>query len=118
MSKNYFEISIRGEIKMKIFYGEFTCEKDVFDNFGVEFQDLEFIYAVYNFGNYEGNSHVIFRKDGVLYEVNGGHCSCHGLEGCWEPEETTVLALLYRPNVDNDAKENLKLIYKNLMSFL
>lgn len=28
--------------------------------------------------------------------MNAGHCSCHGLEGQWEPEETTVVALRHR----------------------
>lgn len=32
----------------------------------------------------------------MLYEVNGSHCSCYGLEGQWEEEETTVEALAYR----------------------
>ena len=33
-----------------------------------------------------------------MWEVNGAHCSCYGLEGQWEPEETTVEALRYRVN--------------------
>jgi hypothetical protein len=28
--------------------------------------------------------------------VNGSHCSCHGLEGQWEPEETSMKALEHR----------------------
>lgn len=38
---------------------------------------------------YEGVSVVIFKQDGKLFEVNGSHCSCYGLEGQWDPEECT-----------------------------
>jgi hypothetical protein len=37
---------------------------------------------------------VIYEKDGQLYEVHGGHCSCYGLEGQWSPEETSKEYLL------------------------
>lgn len=52
--------------------------------------------AWYGYGSYEGSSLVIFEKDGKLYEVNGSHCSCYGLEGQWEPEETNWKALEMR----------------------
>ncbi|OMD16244.1 hypothetical protein [Paenibacillus odorifer] len=60
--------------------------------------DIEIILASYTNENYEGEAFVLFRRksDGKLYEVNGGHCSCYGLEGQWNPEETTVEALEYR----------------------
>lgn len=60
------------------------------------FQGLEVLLASYSNANYEGDAFVLFRKDGALFEVNGGHCSCHGLEGQWSPEETTVEALRQR----------------------
>ena len=53
----------------------------------------ELLFASYGGGSYEGDAFVLFRKDGVLYEVNGSHCSCYGLEGQWKPEETSVAAL-------------------------
>jgi len=40
---------------------------------------------------------VLFKRGGKLYDVNGSHCSCFGLEDQWLPEETTVAAL-YRYN--------------------
>lgn len=52
--------------------------------------------AWYGYGSYCGDSLVIFEKDGKLYEVNGSHCSCHGLEGQWQPEETSWAALNMR----------------------
>lgn len=63
------------------------------------------IFAWYEYENYEGYSLVVFRRDGKLFEVTGSHCSCYGLEGQWEPEETTVEALLLR---DFPAREELK----------
>lgn len=52
--------------------------------------------ACYGFHNYEGKAFVLFEEGGKLYEVNGEHCSCRGLEGQWRPEETSAEALLYR----------------------
>lgn len=52
--------------------------------------------AWYGYGSYCGSSLVVFEKDGKLYEVNGSHCSCNGLEGQWEPEETSWDALAMR----------------------
>jgi hypothetical protein len=95
----------------QVYFGEFGSESDVFGNFCVseeQSQGVEILYARYDTPSYEGYAHVIFRKEGKIYEVNGSHCSCYGLEGQWEPEETSVIALLARPNVDNEAKEILQ----------
>jgi len=53
----------------------------------------ELLFASYGGGSYEGDAFVLFRKDGKLFEVNGSHCSCYGLEGQWGPEETSIEAL-------------------------
>ena len=63
-----------------------------------ELDDIEILLASYTYECYEGDAFVLFRKDGKLYEVNGGHCSCYGLEGQWDPEETTKEALIHRIN--------------------
>lgn len=60
------------------------------------FAGVNVLLASYNYECYSGDAFVLFEKDGKLYEVNGGHCSCYGLEGQWEPEETTVEALRHR----------------------
>ena len=57
---------------------------------------LNILLATYTYEDYSGDAFVLFEKDGKLFEVNGGHCSCYGLEGQWEPEETTSEALLTR----------------------
>lgn len=80
---------------MKIFEG-FTDANDVFNQFSVnedEQKDVKFIYAYYNQECYEGSAFVLFTREGKLYEVNGSHCSCYGLEDQWSPEETSVEAL-------------------------
>lgn len=51
------------------------------------------LFASYGCANYSGDAWVLLEKEGVLYEVNGGHCSCYGLEGQWNPEEVVLKEL-------------------------
>ena len=73
-------------------YGE--CDQDL----KAYLKDCKILLAWYGHGDYDGSAFVLFERDGKLYEVNGGHCSCFGLEGQWEPEETSVEALRHRIN--------------------
>lgn len=78
------------------FITNFSCVEDVIENYGAPADALDgatIHLAWYGYGSYEGSSLVIFEKDGKLYEVNGSHCSCNGLEGQWDPEETSWAAL-------------------------
>lgn len=71
---------------------------------------LNVLLATYTYENYSGEAFVLFEKDGALFEVVGGHCSCFGLEGQWEPEETTVEALMacaWYPGDDGDGMKSL-----------
>lgn len=61
-----------------------------------EFDGAEILLASYSCENYSGDAFVLFERDGKLYEVNGGHCSCYGLEGQWDASETTKAELLHR----------------------
>lgn len=61
-----------------------------------EWQENNILFATYTYENYSGDAWVLFEKGGELYEVNGGHCSCHGLEGQFEPEKTTLKELEHR----------------------
>jgi len=95
-----------------VYIDNFTCKQDIinefFDNndhvwkkthpYNNELNDIEILLAAYTYESYEGDAFVLFRQNGKLYEVNGGHCSCYGLEGQWDPEETTKEALLHRIN--------------------
>lgn len=58
--------------------------------------DDEILFALYDTPAYEGYALVLYERDGKLYEVHGSHCSCYGLEGQWQPEETTWAALKLR----------------------
>lgn len=59
-------------------------------------KDEEILYAAYTYESYSGSALVLYERDGRPYEVHGGHCSCYGLEGQWEPEETSWEALRMR----------------------
>ena len=61
-----------------------------------KYKNVNILFASYNYENYSGEAWVLFEQNGKLYEVNGSHCSCYGLEGQWEPEETTLEVLEYR----------------------
>ncbi|VAX06225.1 hypothetical protein MNBD_GAMMA26-972 [hydrothermal vent metagenome] len=43
-----------------------------------------------------GEAFVLFRRQGMLYEVNASHDSDGRIEGQWEPEETSVDVLRHR----------------------
>lgn len=57
---------------------------------------VNILFASYGEDNYSGDAFVLFEQDGKLFEVNAGHCSCHGLEGQFNPEETSLESLKYR----------------------
>lgn len=61
-----------------------------------KFNGANILLASYSQSSYDGCAFVLFLRDGKLWEVNGSHCSCYGLEGQWEPEETSVEALRHR----------------------
>lgn len=78
---------------------EFENAAEVIDAYNAPADALdnaEVLLAWYGYDYYEGKSLVIYRRDGKLYEVNGSHCSCYGLEDQWVPEETTWAALAMR----------------------
>lgn len=108
---------------MRKYFGDFEDLADVRCAFGMERRDFpsedEMLYASYHTPPYEGYAFVLFKQDGKLYEVNGSHCSCHGLSEIsyssggtqWEPEETSLDALSIRPRDWeglNDVLDSLK----------
>jgi hypothetical protein len=81
-----------------MFYGWFENEKDIVQQFQIDHASLAgctVLFAAYD-GDYDGQALVVFRLDGQLYEVNGSHCSCYGLEDQWDPELTSREALQHR----------------------
>ena len=82
-----------------MYIGNFSNKEDVASRFAIDLKSVEdcnILLAWYGYGSYDGSAFVLFECDGKLYEVNGGHCSCYGLEGQWSPEETSVEALKAR----------------------
>lgn len=95
MNKYVFVAKLHG---YNVFDGDFEDEQDVIDAFELDQDELNgafILYATYECGGYDGSAFVLFSRNGQLYEVHGGHCSCYGLEGQWDPEETTVDALVH-----------------------
>ncbi|WP_165909520.1 hypothetical protein [Shinella sp. JR1-6] len=83
-------------------------EAGMLRDFGIDKSALEgatVIVASYTYECYSGQAFVLFERNGKLFEVNGGHCSCYGLSESdysgdtttqWQPEETSFDALLQR----------------------
>lgn len=92
-----------------VFINDFSSKDDVLREFAGErwswpdedeqqefinrHKNLNILFASYGRANYEGDAWVLFEKDGKLFEVNGSHCSCYGLEGQWSPEEVVLKEL-------------------------
>lgn len=51
------------------------------------------IWAEYDNDGYDGRAWVLYYDKGKFFYVEGGHCSCYGLEDQWNPEEYSVEAL-------------------------
>ena len=83
-------------MKKQVYFGQFNNYEDFLSQWDGKKEPVptekEVIFASYGTPSYEGYAIAVFKHNGVLYEVNDSHCSCHGLEN-WEPEETTKAAL-------------------------
>lgn len=80
-----------------------SCKEDLVRDFGGHnnsgidpWPQAQVILASYGCASYKGTAFVLFCQGGTLYEANGSHCSCHGLEGQWSPEETSLASLKHR----------------------
>lgn len=60
-------------------------------------EHYEALFGCYWSESYDGTAFVLVRdrRDGLLYTVQGGHCSCHGLEGQWSPVRVTKASLMH-----------------------
>lgn len=84
---------------MPIYHELLEKEQDIIKYFDITPESLNgcnILFACYDTGNHDGQALIIYEKDNQLYEVNGSHDSCTGLEGQWEPEETNIEALTHR----------------------
>jgi hypothetical protein len=76
-----------------MYFGMFHSYEDVCSEFQISSIDGVVLFAAYEYEDYSGDAVVIFMKDGKLFHVDAGHCSCFGLEQQWSPEEMPVEAL-------------------------
>ena len=79
-----------------IYEGDFDSRKDVEREYQVQLEkNVRIVYAGYWYEDYSGDSVVLFKQGRKLYEVRGGHCSCYGLEGQWDPDVVTKEQMLH-----------------------
>jgi hypothetical protein len=80
-----------------LYFNIFSNKQDVSNEFNEPLNDnINILFAWYEYQDYSGDAIVIYEQDGVLYEVNGGHCSCYGLEGQWSPQTLELRELEQR----------------------
>lgn len=74
-----------------LFKGLFDNWEDVLEAFSVatgsHVEHIVPLLARYEIDGYDGSALVVFVENGKLYHASGGHCSCFGLEGQFDPEE-------------------------------
>jgi hypothetical protein len=70
--------------------------------------NMEILLASYTYESYSGSAFVLFKQGDKLYQNYGSHCSCYGLEGQWQPEETSIVKLRNRVI---QGKEGYELVY-------
>lgn len=86
---------------------------DVEEKIRKDLENAKIHLAWYAYGQCQGDSFVLYEKNDTLYEVNASHCSCRGLEGQWDPEETSWKSLKLRELDDKKTQEILqKLVSK------
>jgi hypothetical protein len=75
---------------MEKYIGDFSSWDGVKREFRIDDEEPDVVYAEYEQEYYEGWAWVVYRDGDNIYLVEGGHCSCYGLEGQWDPEEYTL----------------------------
>jgi hypothetical protein len=106
-----------------VYLNDFSEKKDVVSNFEINLalaNTINILFASYGYENYSGDAFVLFEKEGKLYEVNGSHCSCYGLEDQFDFEETSLEAIemrLVKGTLGNDNYSGNEFA-KELKSFL
>ena len=87
-----------------IYLNLFHDKQDIIDNFedidtkeyNHTWDKINIILASYGYEDYFGDAFVLYEYDGQLFEVNGSHCSCYGLEDQFVPERTSLEAIADR----------------------
>lgn len=74
-------------------WNQTDAEEAIIAEYQCSVEDLEpynVLVAFYSYESYSGDSYLLLqnRKTRELFVVTGGHCSCNGLEGMFEPSKT------------------------------
>ena len=106
---------------------EEEVKKHIVSSYGVEQEVVdkyEILVAYESVGSWgcDSSSWILLKEKstGLLFETHGSHCSCHGFEEQFEPEETTVEYLqsdkfyLSCGGYDDNDKENERLVKEYL----
>lgn len=81
------------------FHNWFDSAEEVFNQFRVhkdERKGINILFASYGGGDYDGEAFVLYEQGGTLWEANGSHCSCFGLEDQWSGEHVVLSELQNR----------------------
>lgn len=85
-----------------VYLHDWSNKQDLVKDFRTEaINGYNILFASYSCANYSGDAFVLMEKDRALYEVNGNHCSCFGLEEQFEPERATLIDLRFRLDSGN-----------------
>ena len=81
--------------------GSWSTVDQIFEDYKVPEGEQPFckiLLGYYLYECYSGESFVLYfdSRDNQLYEVNGSHCSCYGLEDQWKPEVVDLDNLIHR----------------------
>lgn len=82
-----------------VYLGNWDGLDDVLRDFAVDksvVKGYRVIVAGYSYEDYSGSAFVLLKKGHKYYEVHGSHCSCYGLEGQFDIEESSKASLKHR----------------------
>lgn len=90
--------TIKELLKQKpVFLNNFESVKDVETEFDIKLDPKQqILFASYGQANYSGDAWVLLYQNEELFEANGSHCSCYGLEGQFELERVQLRELQNR----------------------
>jgi|GEM_PF-2197277 hypothetical protein len=114
--KNYSDEAVREHL-----INEYTVDSAIL-------YEYDILIAYESVGSWGCDSSSFFllrnRRTQALYEIHGSHCSCHGFEGQFKPEKTTLKYLnsdkfyFYCGGYDEDDEQHRKQVGEYLQRLL
>lgn len=100
---------------MAIYTGSFKSKKEIVENFDLDkdlLNDYEVLFAGYDVEEYSGYAVVILKHKihKTLHQVFAGRCSCDGLKGKFDIEDTDIrhIRTLLKNGAYNPFNEEIK----------